>query len=504
MFELLTDVVFLARIQFAFTIMFHYIFPPLNIGLGAMLVIMEGMYLYTKNPVYEAMTKFWVRIFALAFSLGVASGIVMEFEFGTNWATYSRFVGDVFGSALAAEGIFAFFLESGFLAVLVFGWDKVSPKFHFFSTIMVFLGSMFSAVWIVVANSWMQTPAGYHIVGRDMAGNKVDIPEPFVFDPLAEGLQPRAEITNFWEMVFNPSSMVRLSHVIFGCFVLAAFVVMSICAWYLIRGRHIDFAKRCFVIALFFAAVSSVMQLVTGHFSAHVVAEHQPAKLAAFEGVFKTEESTPLYLFGWPDAEQERVRFGVAIPGALSFLVHGDFTTPVIGLDQFAPEDRPPLQIPFQTYHIMIALGMLFIAMTFYSIFLLWRGKLFETKWLLWAWVFSVILPYIANQGGWIAAEVGRQPWIVYNILRTEDGVSKAVGAGAVLTSLIMFAVIYSLLFLMFIYLLDRKIRSGPDDPESKGQPKPDGPKSIIEVIALRSSGRKHMAETQAETEAQS
>lgn len=495
MFEIFGDVVMLSRIQFAFTIMFHYLFPPLTIGLGALLVAMEGTYLYTKNPVYEAMTKFWVKVFALVFSLGVASGIVMEFEFGTNWATYSRFVGDVFGSALAAEGIFAFFLESGFLAVLVFGWNKVTPKFHFFSTVMVFFGSIFSAVWIVVANSWMQTPAGFEVVGRDMAGNRVDIPVPYVFDPFAEGLQPRAEITSFWEMVFNPSSVIRILHVVFGCFVLGSFVVMSVCSWYLLKGRHLDFARKCFTMALFLAAFGAIAQLATGHKSAEIVAEYQPAKLAALEGVFTTEESTPLWLFGIPDAEEQRVKYGIAIPGMLSFLVHGDFKTPVTGLDQIPPENHPPLMIPFQTYHIMVGLGMYFIALTLYSIYLLWRGTLFEKKWLLWVYVWSVILPYVANQAGWVAAEVGRQPWIVYNLLRTEHGISQAVGAEAVLTSLIMFMVIYALLFFMFIYLLDRKIRTGPDDPESRDKPPHDGPKSFIEAITMRGPGRKRLAD---------
>src|ERR1043166_4193757 len=232
------DVLTLARAQFALTIMFHYLFPPLSIGMGGLLVLMEALFLKTSKPVYEAMTKFWTMIFAVNFALGVATGIVMEFQFGTNWATYSRYVGDVFGSALAAEGIFAFFLESGFLAVLVFGWDKVSPKMHFFSSCMVALGAIFSSIWIVVANSWQQTPAGYHIVG--------------------EGLTARAEITNFWAMVFNPSSVHRLAHVLIGCYILAAFFVMSISAYYLLRGRHIDFAKKSFTIAL---AVGTVMSL---------------------------------------------------------------------------------------------------------------------------------------------------------------------------------------------------------------------------------------------------
>src|SRR5664280_3101795 len=237
------DVLTLSRIQFGATVAFHYIYPPLSIGLGVLLVVMEGLWLKTKNPVYHQMARFWTKVFALTFAIGVATGIVMEFEFGTNWATYSRYVGDVFGSALAAEGIFAFFLESGFLALLLFGWDKVGRKLHFFATCMVCLGAHFSAIWIVVANSWMQTPAGFHIVG--------------------EGMKARAEITDFWAMVFSPSSMDRLWHTLCGAYILAAFFVMSIAAYYILKGRHIDFAKKSFTIALIVGAVMSLAALVS-------------------------------------------------------------------------------------------------------------------------------------------------------------------------------------------------------------------------------------------------
>lgn len=441
------DVEILARFQFAFTIAFHYIFPPLSIGLGVLLVIMEGMYLKTKNPLYERMTKFWVKVFALTFAIGVASGIVMEFEFGTNWATYSRFVGDVFGSALAAEGIFAFFLESGFLAVLVFGWDKVSPRVHFFSTIMVSLGSMLSAVWIVVANSWQQTPAGYHLVG--------------------EGMNMRAEITDFWAMVFNPSSMERLSHVLSGAWLAGAFLVISVSAYYLLKNKHLDFAKQSMKIALGLALFASLFQLFTGHQSAIGVSENQPAKLAAYEAHFDSSASAPLYLFGWVDEQKQEVKFGVAVPGLLSYLLYGDAKREVTGLNAFNPEDRPPVNIVFQAYHFMVAIGFFLIAISILSIIYLKRNKLFETRWLLWVLVFSVLGPQIANQIGWIAVEVGRQPWIVYGLLRTTDGLSKVVEANQVIFSLILFFVIYSLLFVLFIYLLNEKIQHGPEQPDT-------------------------------------
>jgi cytochrome d ubiquinol oxidase subunit I len=441
------DVEILSRIQFAFTIAFHYIYPPLSIGLGVLLVIMEGMYLKTGNKLYERMTKFWVKIFALTFAMGVASGIVMEFEFGTNWATYSRFVGDVFGSALAAEGIFAFFLESGFLAVLVFGWNKVSPKMHFFSTIMVSFGSMLSAVWIVVANSWQQTPAGYHIVG--------------------DGINARAEITDFWQMVFNPSSMERLSHVLSGAWLAGAFLVLSVSAYYLLKGKHLEFAKSSFKIALGLALFASLFQLFTGHRSAVGISETQPAKLAAFEAHYDSLGVGDLYLFGWVNDQQQEVKLGFKIPRMLSYLVYGDSQKPLTGLNAFKPEDRPPVNIVFQSYHIMVAIGFGLIALSVIGILIVWRGKLFEKRWLLWIFVFSVLGPQIANQLGWISAEVGRQPWIVYNLLRTSEGLSKVVTANQVLFSLILFTLIYALLFVLFLYLLNEKIKHGPEGAEN-------------------------------------
>ncbi|MDH4350724.1 MAG: cytochrome ubiquinol oxidase subunit I, partial [Gemmatimonadota bacterium] len=353
------DVVLLSRLQFALTIMFHYLFPPLTIGMGVVLVYLEGMYLRTGEPIYETAARFWTKIFALNFALGVSTGIVMEFEFGTNWAVYSRFVGDVFGSALAAEGIFAFFLESGFLAVLVFGWDRVGPRMHFFSTVMVSLGSIFSAIWIVVANSWQQTPAGSHVVAVGRGGAEL----------------VRAEITDFWALVFNPSTMQRLIHVWLGAFILGAFFIMSISAWYLLKGRHEAFARRSFGGALLLGTVASLAALVSGHSQARNVYAHQPAKIAAFEAHFSTGRGD-LSLFGFPDEDAGVIRGNVAIPGGLSFLLHDDFTTPVLGLDRIRPEDRPPVLLPFLSYRAMVGLGMGFIGLTLLASFLHWRGRL--------------------------------------------------------------------------------------------------------------------------------
>lgn len=444
------DVEILARIQFAFTIAFHYIYPPLSIGIGLIMVIFEGLYLRTGKKEYEVLTRFWLKIFAITFGIGVATGIIMEFEFGTNWSVYSRYVGDIFGSALAAEGLFAFGLESTFLGILIFGWNRVSPRVHFISTIGVFLGSMFSAVWIVVANSWQQTPAGYHIVG--------------------EGLMARAEVTDFWAMVFNPSSVDRIIHVWQGAFLAGAFMVLSVHAYYIRKGKFIELSKVAFKIALVVATVVSFTQLISGHSSADGVAVNQPAKLAAMEGHYEKSAPADLYLMGWVDKKEEKVT-GLAVPGGLSFLVHQDFNKPIVGLNAFPKEDQPSqVNAVFQFYHIMISIGMFLISLSFYACFLWWKGKLFETKWLLWIFSFSVLLPQIANQAGWFAAEMGRQPWIVYGHLRTSEGFSQEVAANQILFSLILFLVIYAVLFLLFLYSLNKKIKHGPYENESHNQ----------------------------------
>jgi cytochrome bd ubiquinol oxidase subunit I len=439
------DVLTLSRIQFGATIAFHYIYPPLSIGLGVLLVVMEGLWLKTDKPVYHQMARFWTKVFALTFAIGVATGIVMEFEFGTNWATYSRYVGDVFGSALAAEGIFAFFLESGFLAVLLFGWDKVSRKVHFLSTCMVCLGAHFSAIWIVVANSWMQTPAGYHIVG--------------------EGLKARAEVTNFWEVVFNPSMVERLFHTLCGAWQAGAFLVVSVSAWYLLKKRHLDFARASLKVGLTVALIASLLQLVSGHMSAQGVAKNQPEKLAAFEGLYLTTSNAPLTLFGWVDEQNQKV-VGPQVPGMLSFLAFNNTHATVPGLDTVAPADRPPVQASFQFFHGMVGVGFAMIAIAALGFLYFRNGTLQERRWLLWILVFSVLGPQIANQLGWFAAEVGRQPWIVWHELRTSAALSAVVQANVVLASLILFTVIYFLLFAVFIYLLNDKIQHGPDEQD--------------------------------------
>jgi cytochrome d ubiquinol oxidase subunit I len=483
------DVVILSRLQFAFTIMFHYIFPPLAIGLGVILAYLETRYYLTKKPIFAIACQFWTKIFVLNFAIGVASGIVMEFQFGTNWATYSRFVGDVFGSALAAEGIFAFFLESGFLAIVAFGRERVSAGLYLFSMYMVALGSVFSSVWIVVANSWQQTPAGHHIV--DIL-RPVTLPDgsvemmPWIVNGV---VQRRAEIVDFWAMVFNPSTVHRLSHVLLGCAAVGGFFVLSISAYYILKNKHHEFARHSFNGALLFSLVASIALALNGHTQAQQMYRTQPAKLAAFEGHYTTGRAN-LNLIGWPNEREERIDYEISVPGGLSFMVFDDFTfsKPVVGLDRFKPEDRPPLLIPFFSWRLMVGFGGLMIGLCMLGVVFNRKQQLAEKRPLLWAFVFAIGFVMVANQSGWISAEVGRQPWTVhppviwnesgtdlvtgadgtyqYNEalgLRTNKSFSAAVSAAEAKTSLILFAVLYAALAAVWILVLDKKIRTGPE-----------------------------------------
>ena len=441
------DAALLARLQFALTVAFHYIYPPLSIGLGICLVVMETMWIRTKNEHYRAMTRFWTKVFGLTFAIGVATGIVMEFEFGTNWEKYSRFVGDVFGSALAAEGIFAFFLESGFLAVVIFGWRRVRPTTHWFATLMVCLGAHFSALWIIVANSWMQTPAGYHIVQGPNG--------------------PRAEVTDFWAVVWNPSTIERLSHTLVGAWSAGAFLLVSVGAWYLLKKKHEEFAKSTVKVGLSIALAASLLSLYTGSKSAEVVAAHQPTKLAAMEGHFDASAPAAMYIFGWVD-EKSGTTHGLAIPGMLSWLVSGNTATPIQGLNAFPKEDRPPVNLTFQGYHLMISIGMTLIALSILGVIGWKRGWLWTCRPFQWVLVFAVLLPQIANQIGWMTAEVGRQPWIVWHLMRTNDAISTVVPVSSILISLVLFTLVYLLLFFVFLFMLNHKIHDGPEDVHSE------------------------------------
>ncbi|PZR95079.1 MAG: cytochrome ubiquinol oxidase subunit I [Candidatus Nephthysia bennettiae] len=444
-----------ARVQFAFTISFHYIYPPITIGLGLILVVLGVLHLRTGNPVWNQALRFWVRIYALNFAVGIATGLVQEFQFGTNWSSYSRFVGDVFGSALAAEGIFAFFLESGFLGVMLFAGDRISARLQVLATFFVALGAHFSAIWIVVANSWMQTPVAYHLV-KGPAG------------------ETRAEVTNFWGVVFNPSSMDRLLHVIVGAWMTGAFVVLSVSAWYLLRNRHHEFAHACMKVGLVILTFGAIFQVfISGDRSARYVAVYQPAKFAAMEGHWDSGPD-PLDFIGWVDQNGSRT-YAIGIPGGTSFLLDFRFDTAVKGLNQIRPDLRPSVNWVFQAYHVMISLGGFMLALSLTCcLFFFWGRRLFRTRWLLWVLVPGPIYAIAANLSGWWTAEIGRQPFMVYNVLRTSQGVSPNVPAGVVIASIGMFVFMYLLLGALYVFLLNDKVQHGPEEGrEPSAEPEP-------------------------------
>lgn len=518
------DVALLSRIQFALTASFHFLFPPMTIGLGVVLVIMQALRLWTGDPLYYHMARFWTRVFGLIFAVGVASGIVLEFQFGTNWATYARFVGDIFGSPLAIEGIYAFFLESGFLALLLFGWDRVGPRMHFLSTCLVALGAHFSAIWILVANSWMQTPAGFHLARQvkvtadgsqfpldadlgDVAFRlqEVALPSGYILRP--EDLQTvRAVIHSFPEAILNPSTLDRLSHTILACWITGAFLVVAVSAWYLLRDRHVKSARGSLRIGLAFGAVAALLQLVAADSTARGVAEHQPTKLAALEGLATTQADAPLGIAGWVswerDAEGRIVgvdTHALRVPGLLSLLVSGEFLDPVTGsqtvvqglddlpsdaflrarhpdasdaeLALLRPDYWPNVPVVFQTYHLMIALGMSLIGISLLGCLLWATGKLWDTRSkpiraFLWLLVSTIFMAQLATQAGWFTAEMGRQPWVVYGVLQTSQAASIAVNAYQVLVSIVLFSLVYLMLTALFLYLLAKRIGEGPSADE--------------------------------------
>ncbi len=435
------DAVSLARLQFGLTIAFHFLFPPVTIGLAWVIAYMGWRYLRTGEEIYDKMVSFWVKILGLIFAVGVATGITMEFQFGTNWATYSRFVGDIFGSPLAAEGVFAFFLESGFIGVLLLGKNRVSKGFYWFSSLMVALGSTLSAFWIIVANSWQQTPAGYEPIYNE-AGEVVG-----------------ARLTDFWAAVFNPSTLPRYIHTVSASVLTGSLIVAGIGAWYLLKGRHAEFAKRTLRIGLGFAAAFSLVVLLLGHFHSVQVAETQPAKMAVFEALFETQEGAPMVLFGFPDVENQILRLGITVPKLLSFLIHFDPNAEVPGLDQFPEDEWPPIEATYYPYHIMIILGLYFIALP-------WAGIIFkklQDNRIYWrVLIYTMPLPVLTMELGWLAAEFGRQPWVVYGLLKTEDAISEVVPPWQVATTIVFFTLVYSLLLGLLIFLLKRELDKGP------------------------------------------
>jgi cytochrome bd ubiquinol oxidase subunit I len=437
------NVEILSRIQFAFTITFHYIYPPLSIGLSLALIVMNALYVKTKNIAWANITRFWIKIFSMTFALGVATGIPMIFSLGTNWAKYSRFVGDVSGSIIGIEGVFAFLLETSFLGLLLFGWDRISAKMHLFSTTMVSLGATLSAVWIVTFNSWMQTPAGYTLT------------------TLADGTTV-AQVANWWQVFLNPSNMSHLTHVILGAWMTGAFLIIGISAYYLLKKIHIEFAKKSLKVALAIALTTTVAQLISSDHLARKVATYNPEKFASFEATYETKPYTPAYIIGWVDTKKEKV-YGIPVPGLLSFMTHRNFETPVAGLDQFPKENAPPVNVVFQLYHLMVVMWVLMALAASIGGYHWWKKKLEFKPLFLKFLIVSAIFPQLANIGGWYSACIGRQPWMVYKLLKTSEGYSPIISKGQVLGSLIMFVLLYSLLFFLFLMLLYKKIQTGPE-----------------------------------------
>lgn len=436
------DAVLLARIQFAVTAGFHFLFPPISIGLAWLLVAIEWKGWRTGDDAWVRAGRFFGRLLALTFVVGVATGIVMEFQFGTNWSEYSKYVGDIFGAPLAAEGVFAFFLESGFLGLYLFGRGRVSKGVHWFSILMVAVGATISAFWILVANSWQQTPAGYVVQNG------------------------RAELTSFAEAVFNPSTLPRFFHVMAASLLTGAFFVTGVSAWTLLRGTGRDVAARTLRLGVVAGAVFSILvAFPTGHEHAQQVARTQPAKFAAIQGLYATQSGAPLVLFGIPGGQPPRLAATIEVPRMLSWLAFGDLSAEVKGLDQFRPDEIPPLWLPFVSFHTMVLLGLLFQVVLFLGVVLLLRRRLAGARWY---WRLALVtspLPLAASQFGWVAAEVGRQPWIVQGLLRTRDAVSITVGAGEILFSLVLLGLIYTGLLAIYLSVLTREIRRGPDAP---------------------------------------
>ncbi|WP_242841740.1 cytochrome ubiquinol oxidase subunit I [Desulfitibacter alkalitolerans] len=433
------DVVLLSRLQFTLTAIVHYFFVPLTLGLAVLIAYMEYKYWRTNEKVYDRMARFWTRLFLINFAVGVATGITMEFQFGTNWADYSRFVGDIFGAPLAAEAVFAFFLESTFIGLLVFGRDKISRGMRFFSAVMVAVGTNLSAFWIIAANSWQQTPAGFVVEGN------------------------RAFLTSFSEAIFNPSTLIRLTHTLEGAYITTAFFVIAVSSYYLLNKRNTEIARKSLKIGVVFGLVFALLQLVSGHSHAVQVANTQPAKLAAYEAHWDTTERASMVLFAIPNAAEEKNNLEIAVPGLLSFLVYNDASKPVTGLKEFPREERPPVGINFFSFRIMVGIGLLIILVMAYSGYQLARGTIYDNKSLLTGLLYMLPLPYIANTTGWIVAEVGRQPWAVYGVLTTADAVSN-ISAAEVMITLVLFLSVYAFLGALMVYLMVREVRKFDED----------------------------------------
>jgi cytochrome bd ubiquinol oxidase subunit I len=435
----MNDAVIAARWQFAFTIMFHYLFPVLTMGLGVLIAVLKTMELRGGNRAYGAAARFWARIFAITFATGVVTGIPMEFQFGTNWSQFSRYAGPVVGQTLFMEGVFAFFAESSFLGVFLFGESRVAPRTHWFSAVMVAFGAVLSGFFIVATNAWMQHPVGYRVVGNHV------------------------ELTSLWALLTNPYVRWQYPHVISGSLVTASMVMAGTGAFYLLRRTH-DEAGRIFVrVGVVSGAIFSLVSLFpTGAFHGEHVTRFQPAKMAAMEGLFKTQDGAPLAIIGMPDRDRQELMDPIVVPGLISYLAYGNFHARVTGLNDIPPDQQPPVEIVYYAYHIMVGLGTIFIAIMAASLFFLWRGTLFARRGLLWILMLSAPLPYVANEAGWTVAEVGRQPWSVYALQRVAESSSPNVTTGMTYFTLLGFMGLYLLLGLLYLLLFARIVNEGP------------------------------------------
>ncbi len=430
--------VLLARIQFAFTISFHIIFPAFTIGLASWLAVVEWRWLKTGSKIYEDIYRMWVKIFAVTFGMGVVSGVVMSYQFGTNWSVFSDKVGNVIGPLLGYEVLTAFFLEASFLGVMLFGWNRVSRKMHFVSTVIVAVGTLVSAFWILSANSWMQTPQG-HRVGVDGL------------------LYP----TDWIKVIFNPSFPIRFVHMVTAAYLTTAFVVGGIGAFYLWRNRHVAHARIMFGMAMIMAIFVAPLQPIVGDLHGLNTLEHQPVKVSAMEGIWETERGAPLKLFGWPDPEKEKTEYALEIPKLSSLILTHDLDGEVKGLKEWPKDERPPVAWVFWTFRIMVGIGLLMAATGLFAVVLYFRKKLFETRWFqIWC---MALTPsgFIAVLTGWFVTEIGRQPYIVYGLIRTSDAVSPVLGHHVAL-SLLAFILVYIFVFGAGSYYILRLIGKGP------------------------------------------
>ena len=437
------DALLLHRLHFAFTITFHYLFPQLTMGLAPLIVILKTLYLRTDNPVYNRAAHFWARIFGINFVLGVVTGIPMEFQFGTNWAQFSRVTGGVIGQPLVMEGVFSFFLESAFLGLFLYGERRLSRMGHWWAGFAVFAGSWLSGFFIIVTDAWMQYPVAF---SRTPAGE--------------------FQVTSFWGLLLNPWALIQYSHNMCGALITGSFVMAAAGAYYLLEDKFVEDSRAFLRVAVIAGAAACVLQIFpTGDMHGKFMAAHQPVTVAAMEGLFETQAGAPIVLMGQPDAERERIDNPLAANDVLSFLIYGTTTAQVRGLHAFPKSDWPTnIPLLFYSYHIMAGLGTIFIAVMAAAIFLLWRGTLHRTRWMLWILLLCLPLPYIANTAGWMTAEIGRQPWLVYGLMRTPEGYSCNVNAGNSLFTLLGFMGLYALLAILFLFLVARTVGHGPVD----------------------------------------